>query len=191
MLAQVLPHGDGCRNADVQALDLPELGNGQGLNVGVGADIRTDAEFFMTKDEGTAAGKGRPGEGRAFDRIHREDRVTVSDEIAVAGFKVVVETCRDPFKGSHGRGRVKKVDAHQVDFTGAERVRTSEYLANVKGGFQPVQNNNKIVGARAGQEVGVFLSPKALLGRDPFFFEAAPDLSESHGCFDALCLRRR
>jgi hypothetical protein len=54
MLAQKLPHDYGGRVADVQTLNLPELGYAQGLDVGVILRIKTKTVFLMAEDEGAA-----------------------------------------------------------------------------------------------------------------------------------------
>ena len=185
MLAQVFPHGNGRRNADVQALNLPKLGDCQGPDVGIGGDIRTDAVFFMAEDKGAVSGKGDLGEGGTLDRIQRKKGVAACAEIPVTGFKMRMEPRGHPFKGAHGRGRIKKIDADQVDFTGAEGVGTSEYFANIESGFQTIQNNDEVVGARMGQEISIFLPPKSLLGRDSLLLNTPSDLSEPHGFFDS------
>jgi len=187
VLAQVFPHGNGGCNADVQALDLPKLGDRQGLDVGIGGDIGTDAEFFVAEDEGTVLGKGDLGKGRSLGRIQREKGIAAPAEILVAGFKMLMEARRNPLEGSHGRRGIKKIDAHQVNFTGAEGVGTSENFANIEGGFQAIQNNDEVVGARMGQEIGVFLPPKTLLGRYALLLNASSDLSESHGSLILRC----
>lgn len=179
VLTQVFPHDDRGRDADVQALNLPELGDGQGSDIGVGCDIGADAEFFMAQNEGAVFWKGGFGKGRAFHRIQREKGVTAPGEILVAGFKTFMKTGRHPFKGSHGRGRIEKVNPHQVDFTGTEGIGTAEDLADIEGGLQSIQNDGKRVDSRRCQAIGISLTSEPLLRRHSSLLNAAPDLSKS------------
>ncbi len=54
MLPQKLPHDHGGRVADVQALDLPELGYAQRLDIGVVLPIEAEAVFLMAENKGAA-----------------------------------------------------------------------------------------------------------------------------------------
>ena len=177
MLTQVFPHDDRGRDADVQALNLPELGDGQGSDIGIGGDIGADAVFLMAQNEGAVFWKGRFGKGRASHRIQREEGVTAPGQILVAGLKTFMKTGRHPFEGPHGRGWIEKVNPHQVDFTGTEGIGTAEDLADIESGFQSVQNDCKRVDSRRCQAIGISLTPESLLRRHSLMLNAATYLT--------------
>ena len=187
MLAQVFPHGDGCRDTDIETLDLPELGDHQGLDIGIGGDIGTDAVFFVPEYKRTPPGKGDLGERGPLDRVQREKRIAARTEILVTAFKMRMKARRNPLEGSHGRRRIEKIDAHQMHFTGPEGVCTSENFTDIEGRLETIQDNNEIVGAWTGCQIGIFLPPEPPLGRYPFLMNASADLSESHESLNLQC----
>ena len=91
--------------------------------------------------------------------------------------EMFVKTGRDPFEGPHGRGRIEKVDAHQVHLAGAEGVGAAKNLADIEGRFEAVQDNNETVGARRRQSVGIFLPPETLARGDALLLKFAAKLS--------------
>ena len=135
LLAQVFPHDDGCRDADVQTLYLAELGDGEGPDSGTGRDLRADAKFLVPKDEGAAFGEGRFGKGNPLDRIQRKQGVAALGQLRVTGCKAVMKAGRYPFERPHGRRRIEKIDADQMNFTGTQRFGTAKYFRNVVAGF--------------------------------------------------------
>ena len=67
-----------------------------------------------------------------------------------------------------------------MDFVGPKSIRAAEYLADIEGRLEIVEDEDEAVNTRCRQPVGIFLSPEALLGGDALLVELAAKFSQSH-----------
>ena len=87
------------------------------------------------------------------------------------GVDILEEFSRTPFKRSHGRGRIEKIDTHQVDLMRPESISAAKNLANVIAWFQMIQNDDKLMAAWRCQDIALALhpyDPKYLIARARF-----------------------